>query len=220
MAEELAPAFQTLRADWDRLEPDAYLKGGATFRRRRYGRYYWAPAENELIGLAHAPYYQPESENGYAGGIERRWAPLDPQSARNPFLTQLVRRTFAELPLSEERRAGVWEVRIHQIRIVGDAKAPGEPTPEGVHQDGTDFLTLHLMRRENVEGAESSIYDLDMNLLFKWTMREPMDSFIIEDPRVFHGVTPIAPADGRGRAVRDLMGIDFIFSPSLERPTH
>lgn len=219
MDRDLAVAFEAMRNDWELLEADNYLKAGATFRRRRYGRFYWSPLRDLLISLAHAPYFQPESENGYAGGIQRNWAPLAPETACNPFLTQLIRRTFAELPLSSERRAGTWEVRVHQIRIIGNPRELGEPAPEGIHQDGTDFLTLHLIHRDNVKGAESTIYDLGKTPLFKWTMREPMDSFIIEDPRIFHGVTPFGPANEEGLAIRDLLGIDFIYSPTLERPT-
>ena len=74
------------------------------------------------------------------------------------------------------------------------------------------------MRRRNVVGAESTIYDLDRRPIQSYTMREPLDSFILEDPRIMHGVTPVHPAEGNDLAIRDLLGIDFIFSPALLRP--
>jgi hypothetical protein len=77
---------------------------------------------------------------------------------------------------------------------------------------------LHLVRRENVIGAVSTIYDLERNPLFSYTMTEVMDSFILEDPRIMHGVTSLRPADDASPAKRDLLGIDFIFSPALEAP--
>jgi hypothetical protein len=49
-------------------------------------------------------------------------------------------------------------------------------------------------------------------------MREPLDSMILEDPRIMHGVTPVVPADGKTLGIRDLLGIDFIHSPDLQRP--
>jgi hypothetical protein len=49
-------------------------------------------------------------------------------------------------------------------------------------------------------------------------MREPLDSFILEDPRVLHGVTPVHSADGRAQGVRDLLGIDFVYNPRLPAP--
>jgi len=220
----IPPSFEThwevLREDWSDLELDCHLKNGATFRRRRYGRYFWSPTDNSLLPLPQEPYFQPEDQNGYAGGIPRAFAPLRPSSVRNPFLMALVRCTFDQLPLDDKRRRQVWEVRVHQIRIVATRGQPGEPAPEGIHQDGTDFLTLHLVRRENVCGAETTIYNLNRRPLFQYTMNEVMDSFILEDPRILHGVTAVYPADGCSLAIRDLLGIDFICSPGLSLPAH
>jgi hypothetical protein len=206
----LAPHWQRLCQDWDHLEPDRYLEHGARFRLRRYGRYRWLPAADSLSALAHETYFQPEDENSYAGGVAREFAPLLPDTVHNPFLHALVRLTFACLPLAGDRRTVPWEVRIHQIRIVASLEEPGLPAPEGIHQDGTDFLTLHLVRRRNVVGAETTIYDLDRQPIACRTMREPLDSFILEDPRVLHGVTPVHSADGRTPGTRDVLGVDFI----------
>jgi hypothetical protein len=126
--------------------------------------------------------------------------------------------TFACLPLARDRRQSNWEVRIHQIRIIASPGEPGLPAPEGVHQDGTDFLTLHLVRRHNIAGGETTIYDLDRQPIGKYTMREPLDSLILEDARIMHGVTPVHSADGRTPGTRDLLGVDFIHCPGLQRP--
>jgi hypothetical protein len=210
--------WQRLGQDWDHLEPDRYLKNGAKFRLRRYGRYFWEPAGDALKALPNEPYFQPQDENAYAGGIERSFAPLLPEALDNPFLHALVRSTFACLPVASNRQGKTWEVRIHQIRIVAAPGEPGLPAPEGIHQDGTDFLTLHLVRRHNIVGGESTIYDLGRNPIASHTMREPLDSFILEDPRIMHGVTPVHAADGVRPGVRDLLGVDFIYSPGLSRP--
>jgi hypothetical protein len=218
LSPETESSWRRLADDWDHLEQDRFLNPGATFRRLRYGRYFWSPATDELTALEHQAYFQPDDENPYAGGIAREFAPLLPDAVRNPFLTALVRCTFACLPLAAGKRDQTWEVRVHQIRIVASREERGEPAPEGIHQDGTDFLTLHLVRRTNVVGAESTIYDLDRRPIQSYTMREPLDSIILEDPRIMHGVTPVHPADGHELAIRDLLGIDFIFSPELPRP--
>jgi hypothetical protein len=207
---DLAGHWQRLCPDWDRLELDRYLQDGARFRLRRYGRYRWSPAEDALTALAPEAYFQPADENAYAGGVAREFAPLLPDTVDNPFLHALVRLTFACLPVSGAAREAPWEVRVHQIRIVAAPGEPGLPAPEGIHQDGTDFLTLHLVRRANVVGAETTIYDLERRLIAHHMMQEPLDSFILEDPRVWHGVTPVHSADGRTPGTRDLLGIDFI----------
>jgi hypothetical protein len=215
---QLDPHWQRLCEDWDHLELDRHLEHGAKFRLRRYGRYYWSPTSNELMPLPHEPYFQPVDENSYAGGIARDFAPLLPDTVHNPFLHALVRSTFACLPIADDRQGKTWEVRIHQIRVVASPKAPGLPAPEGIHQDGTDFLTLHLVGRHNIDGGESTMYDLDRNPIQRRTMQETLDSLILEDPRIMHGVTPVHSADGRTLGTRDLMGVDFIYSPHLQRP--
>jgi hypothetical protein len=214
---ELESHWNRLRRDWDHLERDRFLKGGATFRLRRYGRYSWQPACDRLVVLPHERYFQPAAENEYAGGIERDFATLLPETVHNPFLAALVRSTFACLPCSRERRGRRWEVRVHQIRIVASVDEPGLPAPEGIHQDGTDFLTLHLVRRQNIIGGTSTIYDLEGKPIRSWTMRKVLDSMILEDPRIMHGVTAVHPADGCTQGIRDLLGVDFIFDPTFER---
>jgi hypothetical protein len=218
IAPQLAPHWQRMCEDWDHLEQDRHMKEGAKYRRRRYGRYYWSPANDALLALPHEPYFQPENENPYAGGIARDFAPLLPDTMHNPFLHALVRSTFACLPLPDNKQGGTWEVRAHQIRIVATLEEPGLPAPEGIHQDGTDFLTLHLVRRHNIAGGETTIYDLDRKPIQRYTMREPLDSLILEDPRIMHGVTPVRSADGKAEGTRDLLGVDFIYSPHLQGP--
>jgi hypothetical protein len=215
---ELEPHWRRLREDWDHLQLDQYLERGATFRRRRYGRYHWSPADDALLPLPHESYFQPKDENAYAGGISRNFAPLLAETLYSPFLNALVHCTFERLPVPRERQAHAWEVRIHQIRIVASRVEPGQPAPEGIHQDGTDFLTLHLVRRHHVVGGLSTIYDLDRKPLWSRTLQEPFDSLILEDPRIMHEVTPVHPADGFTTGHRDLLGVDFIYSPLLERP--
>jgi hypothetical protein len=215
---DLEPHWQRLRQDWDQLELDQYLANGATFRLRRYGRYYWSPANNALLALPHERYFQPEAENSYAGGISRDFAPLLPATVHSPFLSALVRCTFACLPVAGDRLRQTWEVRIHQIRIVAPSDQPAEPAPEGIHQDGTDFLTLHLVRRHNVVGGKSTIYDRARTPLWCNTMREALDSLILDDQRIMHGVTRVHSADGSTAGMRDLLGVDFIYDPLLEQP--
>jgi hypothetical protein len=217
---QLEPYWQRLCEDWDHLELDRYLERGAKFRQRRYGRFSWSPASDALMELPHEPYFQPEDENAYAGGIVRAFAPLLPDTVHNPFLHALVRSTFACLPIASDKQGETWEVRIHQIRVVASPEEPGLPAPEGIHQDGTDFLTLHLVRRRNVVGAESTIYDLQRKPIWSFTMLNPFDSMILEDPRIMHGVTPVYPADGRTPGHRDLLGIDFIRCCPKPGPNH
>jgi hypothetical protein len=219
VAPPLAPELERLRAEWELLELDRYLADGAQFRSRRYGRCYFSPADDELLPLPYEPYFQPEEENSYMGGVTRHFAPVRPETVRNPFVRALVRSCFECLPVPAARRREIWEVRMHQMRIIATPAQPGLPTPEGIHQDGTDFHTLHLLRRDNIEGGQTTIYGLDRAPLFHCTMRDVLDTLILEDPRVMHSVTPVFPADPEAAGRRDIFGIDFHYRPQLSRPS-
>ena len=209
---------QQFWADWDNLEPDKYLKDGARFRSRRYGRFYFLPDQEILAPLPHEPYFQTPEDNDYVGGIHREFASLLSATQSNRFLHELIRFNFRHLPVSAEKRSSSWEVGIHQVRITATAQEQGEPTPEGVHHDGNDFFAVYLIGRENASGGISTIYDNDVNPLESQTLARPMDAILVQDPRVMHGVTPIEPRDPDRPATRDVLVVDYFDKPELENP--
>ena len=215
---ELAADRQHLWADWDNLEPDNYLKDGARFRLRRLGLFYLLPSTRELLPLPPAPYFQSAGINAYAGGIEREFAPLLDATLANQFLHELIKFNFRQFPVDSQMSHKPWEIDVHQFRIVGRQDEQGEPTPEGLHHDGDDFNVIHLIHRQNATGGKSKVCDNDRNLLATRTLRQPMDSVLVWDPHVMHGVTPIHPKNLPEPAIRDVLVIGYNYRPDLEQP--
>ena len=85
----------------------------------------------------------------------------------------------------------------------------GKPTPEGLHRDGVDWVMVLLVRRQNVVSGETSIHDLQKNLLGSFTLAEPMEAALVDDDRVYHGVTPVQPIDAAADAYRDVLVVTF-----------
>ncbi len=52
-----------------------------------------------------------------------------------------------------------WHVEIHQFRIEAHAGQEGQPTPEGMHRDGVDWVLVLLVNRVNISEGETSIGD-------------------------------------------------------------
>ena len=50
-----------------------------------------------------------------------------------------------------------WHIEVHQFRIEARPGEPGQPTPEGMHRDGVDFVLVLLVRRQNVRSGVTSI---------------------------------------------------------------
>ena len=204
--------------EWDHLEPDPYLRDGASFRRRRFALFYLDPGRDELLLLPSNAYFQSLENNSYAGGIGRSFAPIRPGAVRNMFLHELILLLFRQLPIENDRLSHPWMVDIHQIRITATAEAEGEPTPEGPHHDGEEFIVVQLVQRRNVTGGISTVYSNEGEPLLSSTLLQPTDTLILWDPHVRHGVSPIRPVEPEQPAVRDTLLIGYDPRPLLERP--
>ena len=54
-------------------------------------------------------------------------------------------------------REGRWQIEAHQFRIEALPGQPGQPTPEGVHRDGVDYVLVLLVRRCNINSGTTMI---------------------------------------------------------------
>jgi hypothetical protein len=185
-----------LVASFEGLPPDEYLRGERCFRHRAYGRARISGAG--LSWSASTRFHQSAAINGYAGGIERRFAPL-----ANPV------RVFALRLLTDLRVRGVagreaTEIGCHQIRIVADESLIGHPTPEGPHQDGFARVAITCIGTHNVRGAQTVVSLVDREDVIFDRALLPGETVILDDRRVKHYVTPITPRLP-GRAHRDVV---------------
>ena len=205
--------------DWKKLGKDNYLKNGGSFRYRRFRYFYFLPVSGKILPYAPSSYYQPAEINKYAGSIDRKFDSLKNKTINNPFLKELIQFDFQQLPVSQTEKSDPWMVDIHQIRTVATAVESGEPTPEGIHHDENDFVWTHLIKRKNIIGGASGIYSNDQKLLTSCTLHKNMDSIVLWDPKVMHGVTSMRPKDPTKNAIRDVLLICFTHCPGLQPPT-
>src|SRR5207244_3016881 len=90
-------------------------------------------------------------------------------------------------------------------RIEARAGAPGQPTPEGAHRDGVDYVLVLLVARTNIASGTTTILDLEQRPLGSFTLTHPFDAALVDDARVFHGVTAVEPLDPSLPAHRDVL---------------
>lgn len=189
---------------WRDLPADAHLGASRPYRFRRYSRFRILADRLEL--LPHAAFFQEETVNAVHGGVDRMFAPLRGSIASSAALHTVVRTLRDRLP---GPRAGIDSCGIHQIRVIATPDAEGHPAPEGIHRDGHCYVAQVLIGREGVEGAESSLYDLERNPVHKALLTGQWETIVLDDRRVLHGVTPIRPASGVREGIRDMMLIDY-----------
>ena len=194
-------------ASWNDLEPDEYLAQVGRHRRRRHA-VYSTIVDGPITRAVHQPHYQSSDYNVLQGGIERWFAPIAPEvgeSASLRTILQFSRDLFGVL----DRDARQWHIEVHQFRIEARPGEPGEPTPEGVHRDGVDYVLVLLVDRENIASGTTTIHTADGTLLGSFTLTRALDSALVDDARVLHGVTPVTPLDPTVPSHRDVLVVAF-----------
>ena len=201
--------WEQFAASWNALGEDRHMADGGRYRRRRYAVF--DVTRDGIVRAPHQPHFQAKTYNRLNGDLDRWFDPVMPEIGDHPILRTLIERLtsiFASLPNAETSSAG-WHVELHQFRIEASADAVGLPTPEGTHRDGVDGAFVMLINRENVSSGITHISDANGRSLGQFTLSQAGDAVLLDDRRVFHGVTPIEPLDPRKLAIRDVLVIAF-----------
>ena len=200
--------WQSFTSSWGNLGLDPYMADGGRYRRRRFAAFHLT---RDLIERKpHQPHYQSRDYNPLNGDIERWFEPVLPEIATNTVLLNLLR-TCQEVfdKVGYPMRGAPWHTEMHQFRIETNKGAVGLPTPEGMHRDGVDWVCVVLMKRENVESGTTEIFDSVRNVTSGFTLTEPLDAVFLDDNRVQHSVTPIAPIASEESGHRDVLVLTF-----------
>lgn len=187
------PALGELQPSWDDLPPDAYLKDGGRYRRRRHSCF--VECEGSLAQSPHRAHWQPVEYNALHGGMQRWFEPMATAVAAAPAWTCLLQAFAREA--SALRGARPWFIEAHQFRIDTEGGI-GRPTPEGAHRDGVDLVAVFLVARDGIKGGETRVFEADGPAGQRFTLTEPWSLLLLDDARVVHETTPIQPVAERG----------------------
>lgn len=106
------------------------------------------------------------------------------------------------------------------MRTISQREIKGENSPEGVHEDGAQYIVSALViNRENITGAETQIYEQlgnDRELIFNTILAPSEFAFQADTGEehtfgndLWHYVTPIQPIDLSKKGIRDIIGFDI-----------
>ena len=181
------------------LPVDPYIEG--QFRRRRFSRFTGTP--DNLHRLEHKYFVQSTQVNQLAGGIKRDFPELEDNLTQLDGFQTLVA-AFIDFSKIDPM---VTEMGVHQIRIVASKSEQGEPAPEGIHQDGFDFVGIFVIQRRDITGAETHLYRAkDQPPVFNKVL-QPGEFVMVNDRTHYHYTNAVAPT-GDGEGVRDV----FVFT--------
>lgn len=201
--------FEALRADWNDLPPDNFLRDGGRYRRRRHSCF--VVERENVTQIPHRAHYQPPEYNALHGGMLRLFEPIPPRTVAQPIWSKLL--LSISRVCSSVKGERPWFIEAHQFRI-DTTDGIGRPTPEGAHRDGVDFVAILLVARENVSGGESRIFEAAGSHGQRFTLNEPWTLILLDDQRVIHESTPIQPTAPGGH--RDTLVLTFRSGGFLE----
>lgn len=197
----------TFAESWNHLEPDAYLAAKGRFRRRRHATFS-ATTDGPVIPQPHQAHFQSLQYNALQGDIQRWFEPVTEAIVGSVTLGTILRfcqQLFGKVAPPAFR----WHIEVHQFRIEATADTAGEPTPEGSHRDGVDYVLVLLVNRQNIASGTTTIHTPDGQLLGDFTLTHPLDAALIDDHSVYHGVTPVRPLEPNEPAFRDVLVVTF-----------
>ena len=187
---------------FNNLPVDPYIKGN--YRFRRLSRF--IINDNELVKLPHGCLFQSKEYNPLLGDIKREFAEIDDALVELDSFKKIVFAFMDACKLHPEAEIGV-----HQIRTTCSLNNFGNPAPEGIHRDGTDFIGIFSVNRENIQGGETHLYVAKKEKPVFKKILNPGELLLVNDREFFHFTTPIKPiSDAQG--VRDVF---VLTCPSL-----
>ncbi|MFP5473005.1 MAG: 2OG-Fe dioxygenase family protein [Gammaproteobacteria bacterium] len=194
--------LEALQPDWAQLPPDEYLKDGGRYRRRRHACF--TTEGGALVQAPHRAHWQPVEYNALHGGMQRWFAPMEPDTVARPAWRRLLLKTAeAAAALRGYQR---WYIEAHQFRIDTEGGI-GRPTPEGAHRDGVDLVAVALVGRQGIKGGETRVFEAGGRRGERFTLTEPWTLMLLDDQRVIHESTPIQPVAPGTQGWRDTLVI-------------
>jgi hypothetical protein len=176
------------RVLWNDLPPDAYLRDGGRYRRRRHSCFVIHP--HKLEPVPHRSHWQPLEYNALHGGLQRHFEPMQAALLAQPAWALLL--VWLGQVCSGLKGVQPWFAEAHQFRI-DTTDGIGRPTPEGAHRDGVDLVAVFMVARTGVKGGETRVFDADGPNGHRFTLAEPWSLLLLDDARVIHESTPIQP---------------------------
>lgn len=199
--------WQAFAQSWETLEVDTYMADHGRYRRRRHA-IYRASQTDGIVRAPHRPHFQTVDYNALYGGIERSFEPIASDIGSGDIMRAVL--GFCHATFGAIRPDVVaWDIEVHQFRIEARPGVPGEPTPEGVHRDGVDYVLVLMVSRSNISRGTTQICTVDQRVLSSFTLVQPLDAALLDDQRVYHGVTAVEPIDPLRPAWRDVLVVTF-----------
>ena len=186
------------------------------YRLRRYSilelrTSFWnAKEEVEMNRLNPREFLQSEDLNKHQGGVSRRFEGLEDSTLESEGFKEVCLKFKQANNLIDGQ-----EIEVHQMRIqtlddeqsVLTKNGPWVVTPvspEGVHQDGFDYIAMVGVNRHNIEGGNLMVFDeKDNNVPIMSKLLCAGDMIMLADRKLWHDASPIRAIKRREKGYLD-----------------
>jgi hypothetical protein len=165
----------------------------------------WSVERREEASFSQSP-----MATGDYRALPRVFVPMAEAISENPLFLDWLR-AVGEQVRKARPDACVLRVTCHQMRTIARPGVSATNSPEGIHQDGADFIVSALvMERMGVIGGESRVFGPDRETVVLRHTLQPGEGIFQADAGspLWHDVTPVV-ASGEGEGVRSLFGLDI-----------
>lgn len=154
--------------------------------------------------------------NGDIRSIPRKYPSLNNNLLNHSLFHSFLERTCLMVKDNDPSITEM-DIVLWQTSLTPTKQQAADNSPEGIHQDGADYIVSALIiERENIEGAESIIYEDDKKSVLYQTVLLPGEGIFQADHNtpIWHTVTKVIVSDHMNNNVihgkRNSLGFDFI----------
>lgn len=185
------------------------------YRRKRAIGYFSATKKDQVVEIKTEPFRPFTQSSSSYYPKERIFREVSEEIKNHPSVHALLRH-FTSIMFEENPEKTAVDICMHQTNSICYPEYPGSGAPEGIHQDGMDYIVSALViERENIKGGTSKLYYPGPNVeneVYSRTLVEGEGIFQADDcTQIWHDVTPIKPADNTKNGKRNTIGFDFKF---------
>ena len=181
-------AVDSVKDSFNRLPHTSHLDG--SYRLRRYSRIRMGEQPEidqtcDYIKLSQEPFNQSEDYNKHQGGMSRLFEDIE-----DDVIVSLGMREMCDKFLKASGFEYDNVIEVHQMRII----TTGEKTPvspEGVHQDGYDFIAIIGIERYNISGGQAFVHrTYGGKAIFESSLKSG-EMLMINDKKLWHNANGI-----------------------------
>ncbi|WP_406663275.1 2OG-Fe dioxygenase family protein [Gallaecimonas sp. GXIMD1310] len=178
------------------LPKDPYIQGD--FRYRCYSNV--KVSNGQVQRQATKSFMQSSDINKYLGDVERVYEEIPDSTLHSPLMVDMLADFKQRCALDDQS-----VIEIHQMRIKGRRDDNTPPAPEGVHQDGFDYLGIYVMGSHHIDGGEVMLYNGPQQAPFFCERFNDGQYVVLNDRRYFHNAAPITPIAGHDEGYWDVI---------------